>query len=54
MKNTSKAGLGLVAVAIYGVVWAGKFFGLEIAEADAVTLVQNVIGIAGVVMTYWG
>ena len=52
--NTSKAGIGLIGVAIYAIVWVGRYFGLDVAEADATTLVQNVLGIVGILMTYWG
>jgi len=54
MNNISKTGAGLIAVAIYGVIWVGQYFGISILEADATTLVQNIIGIVGLVSTYYG
>lgn len=52
--KTSKAGVGLVAVAVYLLVAIGEKYGIGITEADATQLVQNVVGIVGIVLTYWG
>jgi len=54
MKNYSKTGVGLIGVAVYAIVWVGQYLGLSIAEVDAVSFVQNVVGAAGLVWTYWG
>lgn len=54
MRNTSKAGVGLIAIGVYGLIWFGTKLGITITETDAVIFVQHVVGIGGLFMTYWG
>lgn len=52
--KTSKAGVGLIAVAIYVVMWIGGRYGLTITESDATDFVMKSVGVIGLVITYWG
>ncbi len=52
--NLSKTGVGLIGVAVYAIVWVGQHFGVAIAEVDAVSFVQQIVGVVGLAMTYYG
>ena len=53
-KNVSKAGVGVVGIIVFVVILLGQTFGVSIAEADATTFAQNVVGVVGFALTVWG
>lgn len=54
MKNVSKTGIGIAGIIVFVLVLGGQALGLDIAEADATTFAQNVIGAVGFILTVYG
>ena len=54
MNDFSKTGIGLIGIAVFAIVWVGQYFGIAIAEVDAVSFVQQIVGAVGIFMTYYG
>ena len=52
--SKSKTGIGLTGVAVFIIVYLLKYIGLEVVEADIVTLVSNIVGAGGIIMSYYG
>lgn len=52
--NISMAGTGLAGVIVYVIILVGKILGIDIAEAELTTHVQNVIGAVGFVLVLIG
>ena len=50
----SKTGIGLSGIIVFVLVLAGQTFGLDIAEAEAVTFAQNIAGVVGFVLAIYG
>jgi uncharacterized membrane protein YfcA len=53
-ENKSKTGTGLAGVAVFIIVYLLRYFGFDVAEADIVTLVSNLVGAAGIILAYYG
>lgn len=54
MNNVSVTGVGLVGVVVYVIIAIGKYFNIDIAEAELTVAVQNVIGVVGFVAALIG
>ena len=52
--KVSKAGIGVMGIVVFVVILAGQAMGIDIAEAEATTFAQNIIGVVGFIMTTWG
>ena len=52
--NISMAGTGVVGVLVYVLVFVFKWLGLEVAEAELTTQVQNIIGAVSFVVLLVG
>ena len=52
--NVSKTGLGVIGIIVFVVILGGQALGLSIAEADATTFAQNIVGVVGFVLTVYG
>ena len=53
-QNVSKTGVGFVGIIVFVLILIGQTFGISIAEADATTFAQNVIGVIGFVLALYG
>ena len=54
MSNFSTTGLGLVGIVVYFLILLAKWAGIEVAEAELTTQVQNVIGLVSFVTALYG
>ena len=52
--NVSMTGAGLAGLLVWLVVYVGKYFGIEVLEADAIALVTNLIASVSLVLAYYG